>query len=151
VRFNQVAREELTKVKCIGDDFSFLKKKYSRPGIFFDTIRSSMGCDSVIYQLTLIDDNCGLTVYIPTAFTPNSVGPKANNVFMPFMDNHASFILKIFNRWGEKLYETSDSSEGWLGDYMGEPVHEGVYVYLLQVTSKSNKTYTYTGTFTLLR
>jgi hypothetical protein len=100
VRFNQVVREELTKVKCIGDDFSFLKKKYSRPGIFFDTIRSSMGCDSVIYQLTLIDDNCGLTVYIPTAFTPNSVGPKANNVFMPFMDNHASFILKIFNRWG---------------------------------------------------
>lgn len=151
VRFNRVEREAFTKVKCIGDDFSFLKKNYSSPGIFFDTIRTLRGCDSIIYQLTLIDNNCGLTVYIPNAFTPNRVGPSANNIFMPFMDNHASFVLKIFNRWGEKLYETSDSAQGWSGDYMGEPVQEGVYVYLLQVTSKSNKTYTYTGTITLLR
>jgi len=150
-RFSNKEREEFTKVKCIGDDFTFLSKTYSLPGIFLDTIRGFRGCDSIIYKFTVIENNCGLTVFIPTAFTPNLDGPSENNVFMPFMDNYASFHLKIFNRWGEKLYETSDYTQGWTGNYLGEPAQDGVYVYVLAVTSKLNKTYTYSGTVTLLR
>jgi gliding motility-associated-like protein len=149
--FNNKVLEEFTKVKCIGDDFTFLKKTYSLPGIFFDTIKGFRGCDSIIFKFTLIENNCGITVFIPSAFTPNQEGPKENNVFMPFLDNYASFLLRIFNRWGEKLYETSDYTQGWTGNYMGEPAQDGVYVYVLEVISKSNKTYTYSGTVTLLR
>ena len=150
-RFTNKEWEEFTQVKCIGDDFSFLKRTYSLPGIYLDTIRGFRGCDSIIYKFNLIDNDCGLTVFIPSAFTPNQDGSSENNIFMPFMDNYASFLLKIFNRWGEKLYETSDYTQGWTGNYLVEPAQDGVYVYVLEVTSKSYKLYTYSGTITLLR
>jgi gliding motility-associated-like protein len=59
--------------------------------------------------------------------------------------------MMIYNRWGEKLYETSNIHKGWDGTYRGNPVQQGVYVYKIMVISVEDKIYTYDGTFTLLR
>ena len=59
--------------------------------------------------------------------------------------------MEIFNRWGEKLFETTDANAGWDGNYLGKMSPNGVYVYKISVKSKENKLTQHNGTFTLIR
>jgi gliding motility-associated-like protein len=65
--------------------------------------------------------------------------------------NFKAYNLKIFNRWGEKLYETDDLNKGWNGKYNGTDCMQGVYVYKVEVLSFEDKVYEFNGTVTLLR
>ena len=65
--------------------------------------------------------------------------------------NFKAYNLKIFNRWGEKLYETDDLNKGWNGTYNGAECMQGVYVYKVEVVSFEDKVYEFNGTVTLLR
>lgn len=74
-------------------------------------------------------DNCPNYV-LPNAFTPN--GDHHNDVFTPFKPY--CFVpkieMKIFNRWGELVFETTDPEINWNGtDLNGKPVSDGVYLY----------------------
>lgn len=66
-------------------------------------------------------------LYVPNAFTPN--GDGVNDVFSVYIKNQVGFHLMIFDRWGEKLFETFDPLAGWDGSYHGKPCNPGVYVY----------------------
>ncbi len=142
---------QFTSSKCIGDDFTFLNKSYTQSGFYQDTLKNFLGCDSVIYKITLYDTACGLTVFIPNVFSPNNKGPEINNTFQPYIENHIDYKLIILNRWGEKLFETTDINKGWNGTFLNEPCQDGVYVYHITVTSKTNKSYSYSGTVSLFR
>jgi gliding motility-associated-like protein len=83
----------------------------------------------------------GLWHQIPTAFTPNNNGQ--NDRFMPGVHQ------KIFNRWGQLLYE---GSEGWDGTFDGKTVSEGTYYYLIEFTNPEKGTIkTYSGSVLLIR
>ncbi|GIV34939.1 MAG: hypothetical protein KatS3mg031_2474 [Chitinophagales bacterium] len=69
--------------------------------------------------------------YVPNAFSPN--GDNHNDVFRVELTDYASFRLLIFDRWGEKLFESRDPSVGWDGTYHGELMMPGVYVYYLDI------------------
>jgi gliding motility-associated-like protein len=71
-------------------------------------------------------------LFVPNVFTPNGdgnndyfqiYGPGANNNYMPF------FSIKIFDRIGELVYESSDPTFRWDGTYKGKLLLPGVYVY----------------------
>jgi len=108
-------------------------------------------------------NNCGTTqddlivskgickVYIPTGFTPN--GDGLNDVFRILGTEVISeFNLKIFNRWGEIIFETSDKTKGWDGKLKGTALATGVYIYLLKYTeSSAGKPEMLKGTVTLIR
>ena len=60
--------------------------------------------------------------------------------------------MKIYNRWGEKLYDVPEGCEhGWDGKYMGGEAPEGVYVYQVNVKGTDGKMYPFFGDVTLLR
>lgn len=151
VKIHRQTETHFTSSKCIGDDFTYLNKSYTQSGYYQDTLKNFLGCDSVIYKITLYDTACGLTVFIPNVFSPNNKGPEINNTFQPYIENHLEFKMIILNRWGEKLYETSDINKGWNGTFLNEPCQDGVYVYHITVTSKTNKSYSYSGTVSLFR
>lgn len=68
------------------------------------------------------------TMYIPSAFTPN--GDGINDRFGVKALNLTQFNLKIFNRWGELIFETNDISELWDGTYNGQAITStDVFVY----------------------
>jgi gliding motility-associated-like protein len=90
-------------------------------------------------------------VFVPDAFTPDNAGPNENNTFVPKVINNKTFYMGVYNRWGEKMYETNDLNKGWDGNYLGKQAPEGVYVYKIIVTSLEDKIFQYNGTFTLLR
>lgn len=87
------------------------------------------GCiDSASYFVTINDI---LTVYIPNAFTPNTDG--INDVFNVYSHgiDPKDFELMIFDRWGNKIFRTTDLFEGWNGavNNHGDVVQEDTYVY----------------------
>lgn len=68
-----------------------------------------------------------LGLLIPTGFSPN--GDGENDVFRVLNKNLAQVDLVVFNRWGEKIYETTDWTVGWDGTYKGMKQDVGVYVW----------------------
>ena len=74
-------------------------------------------------------------IYVPNAFTPN--GDGLNEIFKPISDvssyNYYRFL--VFNRWGEKLFDTDDSNSGWDGTFGGKICLHDVYMWTLNVKS----------------
>ncbi|MGN6569765.1 MAG: gliding motility-associated C-terminal domain-containing protein [Flavipsychrobacter sp.] len=91
---------------------------------------------------------------IPNAFTPD--GDGVNDYFFPRQLLSAGviqFYMGIYNRWGEKVFETSQTDgRGWDGRLNGNLQPEGVYVYLIKVRFAGSDTENlYKGNVTLLR
>ncbi len=73
---------------------------------------------------------CDCNIFVPTAFTPN--GDEMNDVFQPkFVCDFISYDFRIFNRWGELIYSTTDKTAGWDGTYHGLKENTGVFVWVL--------------------
>ena len=94
------------------------------------------GSDSVYVKL--IEDeppppDPASNVYIPNAFSPDGDGVNDNfnisynNNINPFPISH--FVLHIFDRWGEEIFQSNDISRGWDGKKNGNDCPGGVYVY----------------------
>jgi gliding motility-associated-like protein len=84
-------------------------------------------------------------------FSPNSDG--SNDVFAIFTDNVSvkQFNLKIFNRWGEKVFESNDHKQGWDGYYNGLLAPAGNYVYETSITYVDGQTEKRKGSVMLVR
>jgi gliding motility-associated-like protein len=112
-------------------------------------VTTDKGCkDSSMKRVVIGPD---IIIFVPDAFTPDNAGPNENNTFRPYVINNKTYEMLIFNRWGEKMYETTDLTKGWDGNYKGQPAQDGVYVYKMIVTSLEDKVFQYNGTFTLIR
>lgn len=70
-----------------------------------------------------------LTMYIPSAFSPN--GDGLNDMFGVKGEGIKDFELVVFNRWGEVIFESRNSKQQWDGKFKGSPVEQGTYVYRL--------------------
>ncbi len=102
-------------------------------------------CDSIPFELHI-------GVYIPNAFTPDLDG--TNEVFRPMLSGVAlvSYELLIFNRWGQRIFESYSYEKGWDGTYSENPAQIEVYTYQLTFSgAHSNRIYTYSGRINLLR
>jgi gliding motility-associated-like protein len=109
--------------------------------------RSSNGCvDSA--QITLLVDPMD-DIYLPSAFTPN--GDGRNDVFKVLGGAFSSFDLKIFNRWGQMVFATTDRSRGWDGRMNGTEQPAQVYVYVLSGKLKNGTSISRKGTVMLVR
>lgn len=88
-------------------------------------------------------------IFHPSAFTPN--GDNLNDIFTVFGQYVTGFEMKIFNRWGELLFATTDISAGWDGTYKGNDMPEGTYTFIANITDRAGRTFTRSGSVLLLR
>lgn len=115
-------------------------------------VENEAGCaDCVSYDLIVRET---LSVFVPNTFTPN--GDGINDLFKGYLstENYSDFRMRIFNRQGELVFETSDPEEGWNGGFDdGEFfVPDEVYVYEITVTDDViDETLEFTGHVTALR
>ena len=90
---------------------------------------------------------------IPNSFTPN--GDGRNDYFIPrqlLSSGLKEFSMKIFNRWGELIFETDKiDGRGWDGKYGGKDQPNGVFVYLIDAQWNNNYRNSFKGNVTLLR
>lgn len=112
---------------------------------------NEFGCADTAYGSIAYEDL--LIFYIPNAFTPD--GTNINDTFSPVFTSRIdpdNFNLKIFNRWGEILFETYDLNEGWDGTYGGILVEDGVYIWSIEFKDTiTDKKLDYRGHVTILK
>ncbi len=113
-------------------------------------VTTNHGCtDQFTYPVVIGPD---ILVFIPNAFSPDGGGPQPNDGFRAIVNEGVqAYHLIIFNRWGERMFETDDREAEWDGTFLGLPCQQDVYAYYLEVTSWSGEPYTYSGTVTLIR
>jgi len=123
------------------------------------TVYSAQGCaDSV--TITDIFTDKGMFLRFPTAFLPNTGGPtggyysrrtdEANQVFHPVASGVASYNLKIYNKVGLLVFESSDIEMGWDGYYKGQLCPPGVYVWKVRGTYRNGQAIVMAGDVTLI-
>jgi len=110
------------------------------------TITSDSGCTA--QQTITIDVTCG-TLFIPDAFSPNNDGQ--NDVLYVRDDCIKTLQFEIFDRWGNKVFETNDKTNGWNGMHKGQAMNTGTYVYYLKATMYDGTTQEKKGNVTLVR
>ncbi len=87
---------------------------------------------------------------VPNAFTPNDDGLN-DMLYIEGRNGITSLEFKVFNRWGELVFETTDPQVGWDGIYKGKEQEMEVYVYYLNATLVSTRTIERKGNITLIR
>ena len=115
---------------------------------YYLTMISADGC--VDYDTMIVTVRNEPLVKVPSAFSPNSDG---HNDYLKII-RYGVFNLeamKIYNRWGELVYESHNISDWWDGKFKGEPAEVGVYVYYLTGRDYSNNQIELQGNITLLR
>lgn len=92
----------------------------------------------------------GPEIYVPTAFTPN--GDGRNDLLKPFPVGIKELrFFRVFNRWGQMIYQTSILSAGWDGRLNGVLQPTETYVWVLEAVTKENVVVKKRGTSTLIR
>ncbi|MES2568170.1 MAG: choice-of-anchor L domain-containing protein [Bacteroidota bacterium] len=95
-----------------------------------------------------VDVNCG-DFFIPNVFSPN--GDGLNDMINVHGRCISTFNLQIFNRWGEKVFETSSLSESWDGTFRGQKMDTGVFIYKADGVSIDGQSFNMKGNITLMR
>ncbi|MCB9252806.1 MAG: gliding motility-associated C-terminal domain-containing protein [Flavobacteriales bacterium] len=91
-----------------------------------------------------------LRVHVPDAFSPNNDG--INDEFGPSgIDHLTGYELVIYNRWGERVFKSNDTSKKWDGSYLGSPLPLDTYLYFLKYRDLNNKEQISRGSIKLIR
>lgn len=88
-------------------------------------------------------------LFLPTAFTPT--GDGLNEGFQATGMAIKTFHMEIYNRWGERVFETDNFRGSWDGTYRGKEAEQGVYAVVVTYTGGTGKSFRKSGTVTLLR
>jgi gliding motility-associated-like protein len=88
-------------------------------------------------------------MYVPNAFSPNNDG--VNDILYVKGRCLQTLTFMVFNRWGEKVFETTDREIGWDGTYKGQLMNTDVFVYRLEGKTFDGKGYSSKGNITLVR
>jgi len=87
--------------------------------------------------------------FVPNTFSPN--GDGINDVLYVRGIKMESIYFAVYNRWGEKVFETNDKNKGWDGNYKGRPADNGVFGWYLKVKCYDGQEHFKKGNVTLIR
>ena len=111
-------------------------------------VTNAYGCvDTACVDIT-VDQNCG-SIFVPNAFSPNSIGE--NEMECVYGRCIVSMTFVIYDRWGEKVFETENPDICWDGTFRGKPMNSGVYVYILEATLLTGESVSQKGNISLFR
>ncbi|HET6244900.1 MAG: SBBP repeat-containing protein [Bacteroidetes bacterium] len=105
------------------------------------------GCFTRDSVTVFVDED--LHVYIPNIFSPN--GDGQNDVLYVRGKGIKNVQFFIYNRWGEKVFESNNLSQGWDGSYKGEAAPIAVYVFMVDAMLESGQRVFKKGDVTLIR
>ena len=121
---------------------------YISSGSYFFYGLTNKDCDSTIQlNLTITPSN---TLYIANSFTPNNDG--RNDTFFPVFNNAETIMFKIYDRWGNMIFQTNEtSSEGWDGYRKGTPSPQSTFIWYIHLVYLNGEEIEMTGVVNLIR
>ena len=118
---------------------------------YYVYVTDSFGCLRIdSFTVFVLDILCNdVYVFVPNAFSPNN--DQVNDILyiQSYLVKDLYFV--IFDRWGEKVFETTDVSKGWDGRYKGKLLDPAVFVYYMKATCMNDVVFEKKGNITLLR
>ncbi len=111
-------------------------------------LKTNSGCVTIDTQLVkLVKD---ISIFVPNTFTPNNDG--RNDELRPYMIGIKQlYFFRVYNRWGQLVYETHDAAKGWNGRQKSAPAEMQTVVWMLEALGADNKVYKAKGTTVLMR
>ncbi|MBK9463068.1 MAG: gliding motility-associated C-terminal domain-containing protein [Sphingobacteriales bacterium] len=117
-------------------------------GTYAVTVTDALGCTAS--QSILVSILCESVLLFPNAFSPNN--DTNNDTFRPIYQFISDYRLKVYNRWGELVFDTTDITEGWDGTTLKSKKQEiGVYVWYAEYTDNLGNHFKQQGNVSLLR
>lgn len=117
------------KVNVIGTTASIVA---TDTGYYFVNVEDSLSCEN--QDSILVYNLCPPKILAPTAFIPGGEGGSGNVTFDINAIDVEEFNIRIFNRWGEVIFESDDINYSWDGNYKGEPMPIGTYPWIITYT-----------------
>lgn len=135
--------------------------KYQDAGIYdvMLTVSNQHGCeDSVTIEGAVVAELSGFITF-PSAFKPRpgvsetgtDPGMEYSVVFKPVYRDVDTYLIQIFNRWGQLIFQSTDIDAGWDGMYEGQLAPQAVYVYKASGKYLNGRGYSETGSVLLVR
>ncbi len=124
--------------------------EYKNEGNFTVTLTASKTdvCSSSTQKGQFIIRKSG-TVFIPNTFTPN--GDGINDEFVIHITNLESYQIRIFNRYGSRVFISNDIFDAWKGIQKGEPLPVGTYYYSINAIRSDGYVITQSGPVSIIR
>lgn len=88
-------------------------------------------------------------LYVPNAFSPNDDG--VNDIFYVHGNTIKEMRFEVYDRWGQKVFESNKPSFGWDGTFKGKKLTPAVYDYFVEITCLNNEKFFKKGNITLLK
>ena len=116
--------------------------------VFYLKVTDGVGCAG--YDTVYVKVYDGPKYYIPNAFTPN--GDGVNDIFRPIPVGISNTVyFRVFNRYGELVFETNSYLKGWDGSYKGKQQPNDVYIWMISGTDRNFNKVNEKGTVNLIR
>ena len=113
--------------------------------------RTVEGCDDTAQLTLIVEDECSFgEVLVPNVITPNADGYN-DELEIRYEGIQEIVLLKIFDRWGELVYETQDIDIYWDATHHDQPVNPGVFMYYLEGYCLNGEEFTRQGNVTVVR
>ena len=109
-------------------------------------VANKWNCADTIIKVLEIESD--FVFYMPNAFTPNA--DARNEVFKPVAHGIKKYQLQIFDRWGERIFDTNNPEEGWDGTFRGQPCKQDSYVWRVGVTTNVGRIEERSGSVVIL-
>ena len=116
-------------------------------GEYYVYVEDQNGC-SDISNVVNVNEVPRTELYVPNSFTPNA--DMHNELFVVYGENIKTYSMKIFDRWGDLLFESEDIQKYWDGYFMGEKVEQGKYLYHIEIVGEDNVLFTKSGIINLI-
>ena len=128
-------------------DVTYTFREQGTTYVRFMASNDAGSCDwySETYQVNIGES----ALECPNAFSPGST-EGINDEWKVSYKSIISFECHIFNRWGQKMAELTDPSQGWDGRYHGKLVPAGVYFYVIKATGSDGKEYKLNGDINII-
>ncbi len=126
---------------------------FSSPGdyVVWQTVYTNHGCSDSSFAVVHV--NLNIAFYIPNAFSPYT-SDGINDIFRPYGIGVAltdgSYSMRIFDRWGQMVFESKNIEDGWDGKFNGEYVAPGVYSYIIDVQYGDGLWHVFSGKTTIM-
>ena len=124
---------------------------FTQEGVFYWRFIGSNADGTCEYPSDVYTVNIGVSeLNCPNVFTPGS-SEGSNDIWMVSYRSITEFKCVIFNRWGNRIIELNDPSEGWDGTYNGKLVPAGVYYYVINARGSDGHQYKLSGDINIIR
>ena len=131
-------------------EFPIERHRYSNDGNYLvvQTVRNQSGCvDSTGKIVQILPE---FRFWIPNSFTPDE--NNLNDQFRPMLYGVANYNFRIYDRWGEKVFESNDTNAGWNGYFNGELCKQDIYAWRISFKNETtSKIEVYVGHVLILK